>query len=209
MTLFFKRPKYYLVNISVNEVQVSENKSFYKPIWDFFSFCSKFDPNAPRNAVLGKWRKPHAVSTPAAMNVWTALKITTVTRRVITVTATWTVTHLDHSLRLIFCLYESHFGLFFHLGEKKSISCFSPRWNSSEISFYLRICSVISVDMQPIHSKDVKVTHMQGKMTSPPLDSSPALLKQCVSSVHFYPCISHIDMPTCNQGVVAINNHLH
>lgn len=124
MTLFFKRPKYYLVNISVNEVQVSEKKSFYKPIWDFFSFCSKFDPNAPRNAVLGKWRKPHAVSTPAAMNVWTALKITTVTRRVITVTATCTVTHLDHSLRLIFCLYESHFGLFFHLGGKKASHAF-------------------------------------------------------------------------------------
>lgn len=93
---FLKVSKYYLLNISLNEVQVSENKSFLKPIWDFFSFCSKFNPNAPRNAVLGKWRKPPEVSTPAAMNVWTALKTTTVTRRVITVTATWAVTCLDH-----------------------------------------------------------------------------------------------------------------
>lgn len=48
----------------------------------FFFYCSKFYQNAPRNAVLVKWRKPQEANICAAMTVWAVRRITIATRQV-------------------------------------------------------------------------------------------------------------------------------
>ena len=134
---------------------------------NFFSLCSKFNPNVPRNAVLGKWRKPQKANIPAAMNVWTVPRTTTLIRQVITVPTTCTVTHSNHHSQAYFFVYMNPILYYFFIRGRGEASHATARLNSSEISFYLGIFSIISADMQPIYNRDMKVTSLPREIVIP------------------------------------------
>ena len=78
---------------------------------------------------------------------------------------------------------------------KKKASHALARLNSSKISFYLGICSIISADAQPIPNRDIKVTSLPREDVI--CSSRLPLLhlsKQRDFSTNLCPCIPHMDM---------------
>ena len=56
---------------------------------------------------------------------------------------------------------------YFFIRGRGEASHATARLNSSEISFYLGIFSIISADMQPIYNRDMKVTSLPREIVIP------------------------------------------